>query len=79
MPRMTDREKLAKLEADQRNLAQEAEAVRKTLRSHYGEIAGDLAVETLSEREFKDVLTLAIRIGGTKAVAALKAVPASSS
>lgn len=78
MPRMTDREKLAKLEADQRSLADEAETVRKALRGHYGEIAGSLAVEMLSEREFKDLLTLAIRIGGTKALAALKAVPAAS-
>jgi hypothetical protein len=37
-------------------------------------LAADLAVETLSEREFKDVLTQAIRVGGTAAIAALKAL-----
>ncbi|ANI79122.1 MULTISPECIES: hypothetical protein [Sphingobium] len=71
MPKMTDRERLAKIEADQQSLAQEAESVRRALRAHYGKVATELAVERLSEREFRDVLSHAIRVGGA-AIAALK-------
>ncbi|WP_454888517.1 hypothetical protein [Sphingobium indicum] len=78
MPKMTERERLAKIEADQRNLAQEAETVRRGLRAHYGRLATELAVERLSEREFRDVLGQAIRVGGGAALAALKALPAAS-
>ena len=78
MPKMTERERLAKIEADQRNLAQEAETVRRGLRAHYGRLASELAVERLSEREFRDVLGQAIRVGGGAALAALKALPAAS-
>lgn len=76
MPKMTDRERLAKIEADQRNLAQEAETVRRGVRAHYGKLATELAVERLSEREFPDLLGQAIRVGGAPALAALKALPA---
>lgn len=72
MPKMSDRERLAKIEADQRNLAQEADAVRRGLRAHYGKLATELPVEQLSEREFRDVLGHAIRVGGAVAIAALK-------
>ncbi|AHE53738.1 hypothetical protein [Sphingomonas sanxanigenens] len=77
MPKMTDRERLAKIETDQRNLAQEAEAVRRGLRAHYGKLATELPVEKLSEREFRDVLSQAIRVGGGVAIAALKGLAAS--
>ncbi|MDR7256225.1 hypothetical protein J2X47_000386 [Sphingomonas sp. BE270] len=76
MPKMTERERLAKIEADQRNLAQEAETVRRGLRAQYGKVATEIAVERLSEREFRDVLAQAIRVGGGAALAALKALPA---
>lgn len=78
MPKMTDRERLAKIEADQQSLAQEAETVRRALRAHYGKIATELAVERLSERDFRDVLSHAIRAGGGAAIAALKALPGAS-
>jgi len=78
MPKMTERERLAKIEADQRSLAQEAETVRRALRAHYGKLATELAVERLSEREFRDVLGQAIRVGGGAALTALKALPAAS-
>lgn len=77
MPKMTDRERLAKIETDQRNLAQEAEAVRRGLRAQYGKLATELPVEMLSEREFRDVLSQAIRVGGGVAIAALKGLAAS--
>jgi len=75
MPKMTDRERLAKLEADQRKLAEEADNVRRALRASYGAIVADLAVETMTEREFHDLLTQAVRAGGTASIAALKALP----
>jgi len=77
MPKMTDRERLAKIEADQRSLAAEAETVRQTLRARYGGIAAELPVELLSERDFRDVIAQAIRIGGAAASAALKALASS--
>ncbi|MFC3444185.1 hypothetical protein ACFOKF_23860 [Sphingobium rhizovicinum] len=78
MPKMTDRERLAKIEADQQSLAQEAETVRRALRAHYGKIATELAVERLSEREFRDVLSHAIRVGGGAAIVALRTLPGAS-
>lgn len=75
MPKMTDRERLAKIEADQRKLADEADIVRRALRASYGAIAAEIAVETMTEREFRDLLTHAIRAGGTASIAALKALP----
>ncbi len=75
MPKMTDRERLAKIEADQHNLANEAETVRRNVRAQYGLAAAQLPIEKLTEREFRDVLAQAIRVGGGAAVAALKALP----
>jgi hypothetical protein len=75
MPKLTDREKLADLDKRQRLLAQEAETVRRTLRTRYGTILADLPVETLTEREFRELLTQALRTGGTAAIAVLKGLP----
>ncbi len=72
MPKMSTRERLTKIESDQKMLAEEAENVRRTLRQSYGLICADLPVEHLSEREFRDVVTHAIRLGGTSAISALK-------
>lgn len=74
MPKMNDRERLAKLQADQERLAQETQAVRHSLRCQYGALVADMSVEQLTEREFRDILTLAIGIGGPAAIAALKAL-----
>lgn len=75
MPKLTDRERLAKIEADQLSLAQEAETVRRGLRAHYGRLTAELPIERLSEREFREVVAHAIRVGGGAALAALKALP----
>lgn len=75
MPKMTDRERLAKIEADRNRLAEEADTVRRALRASYGAIVADLAVETMTEREFRDLLTHAVRAGGNASIAALKALP----
>jgi hypothetical protein len=72
MPKMNDRERLTKLESDQQKLALEAETVRRSLRAHYGALTADIAVEELTEREFRELLSHAIRIGGSQAIAALK-------
>lgn len=75
MPKMTDRERLADLEARQRKMADEVEKTRRTLRGKYAALVPDLAIEQLTEREFRDVLTTAIRVGGAAAIAALRALP----
>jgi len=75
MPKMTDRERLADLEARQRKMVEEVEKTRQALRGKYAAIVPDLAVETLTEREFRDVLSAAIRVGGAAAIAALKPLP----
>lgn len=75
MPKMTDRERLADLEARQRKMGEEVEKTRRALRGKYAEIVPELAVETLTEREFRDLLVAAIRVGGVAAIAALKALP----
>jgi hypothetical protein len=77
MPKMTDRERLAKIETDQRLLADEADTVRRSLRAHYGQLVADLPVERLTERDFRDLLLQAVRVGGGTAVHALKGLPGS--
>jgi len=79
MPKLTDREKLAELDKRQHLLAQEAETVRRSLRSRYGAMLADIAVERLSERDFRDLVTHAVRTGGPAAIAALKGVPSAPS
>ena len=75
MPKKTDRERLADLEARQRMMADDVEKTRRALRGKYAEIVTDLPVEDLTEREFRDVVVAAIRCGGTAAVTALRALP----
>jgi hypothetical protein len=76
MPKLTDRERLAELEARQKKVAEEIETARRTLRGKYGSLVSEVAVETLTEREFRDILTHAIRAGGGAALAVLKPLPA---
>jgi hypothetical protein len=78
MPKASPRERLADLENRQRAIAVEAATVRQTLRATYGALAGEIEVERLSEREFRDILTHAIRAGGGPALAALKALASAS-
>ncbi|WP_240339339.1 hypothetical protein [Novosphingobium sp. BW1] len=75
MPKKTDRERLADLEARQHMMAQEVEKTRRALRRKYAEIVTDLPVEDLTEREFRDLLAAAIRCGGAAALSALRALP----
>jgi len=75
MPKKTDRERLADLEARQRMMAEEVEKTRRVLRGKYADIVTDLSVEDLTEREFRDLLVAAIRCGGAAAVSALRALP----
>ena len=76
MPRLNERERLADLESRRRKLEDEVENARRALRSKYAAAVLDLAIETLTEREFRDVLSHAIRAGGSSAIAALKVLPA---
>jgi hypothetical protein len=75
MPKMTNRERLADLEARQRRMAEEVEKIRQTLRGKYAALVPDLPVEQLTEREFRDVLIAAIRAGGAAAITVLKGLP----
>ena len=79
MPKMTDRERLADLEARQRKMVEEVEKTRRALRGKYADIVPELAVESLTEREFRDILVAAIRVGGAAAIAALKPLPDATS
>jgi len=76
MPKQTDRERLTDLESRRRKLDDEVETARRALRGKYAAVVSELAVETLTEREFRDLLGHAIRAGGVPALAALKALPA---
>lgn len=72
MPRMSDRERLAKLEEEQRRLAQEADTARRAVRTRYVGLIMDLPLETFSEREFHEIVRRSIELGAQRAVAALK-------
>ena len=75
MPKKSERERLADLEARQRKVAEDVENARRALRGKYAAIVSELPVETLTEREFREIVDLAIRAGGTASVAALKPLP----
>ena len=72
MPKKSERERLADLEARQRKVAEDVEKARRALRGKYAAIVPEHPVETLTEREFREVVELAIRAGGGAAIAALK-------
>lgn len=76
MPKLSERERLADLEARQRKMAEEVAQARSALRNRYAAMVRELGVEALTEREFRDLLTHAIRAGGAASVGALKALPA---
>lgn len=78
MPKLSERERLAELEARQQKLVLELDEARHLLRARYAAIVPDLCVERLTEREFRDLLAQAIRTGGPAALAALKPLPAAS-
>lgn len=75
MPRLTERDRLEELEARERKAIDEAETARRNLREKYADVLRDMTVERISEREFRDVISHAIRVGGGACVAALKAIP----
>ena len=75
MPKLTPRERLTELESRQRAMAEEADAVRRSIRAQHAGAITDLALERLNERTFRDLIIQAIRAGGSAALAALKALP----
>ncbi|WP_278393933.1 hypothetical protein [Sphingobium yanoikuyae] len=80
MPKLNDRDRLADLEARQTKIAQEIVDARRALRGKYATIIGEMEVEKLSERDFRDLLQHAIRVGGPASITALKGhAPASKS
>jgi DNA primase large subunit len=63
------------LEIRQRKLDDDVERARGALRDKYAALVPRLEVERMTEREFRDLIVQAIRVGGSAAVAALKALP----
>lgn len=63
MPKMSERERLADLEAKQRKLAAEIDTARIALRGRYADIAREMALEAFNEREFREAMTLLVRLG----------------
>lgn len=76
MPKMTERDRLADLEARQRKMNDELENARRALRGRYAAMIAEMPVEKLTEREFRELLTQAIRVGGGAALTAIKGLPA---
>lgn len=75
MPKMTERDRLADLETRQRKLTEDLETARRALRGKYAAMVNDVPIETLTEREFRELLIQAIRVGGSAALTALKKLP----
>ncbi|PZU06655.1 MAG: hypothetical protein DI606_17785 [Sphingobium sp.] len=73
---MTERDRLADLEARQRKMNDELKNARRALRGRYAAMIAEMPVEKLTEREFRELLTLAIRVGGGAALTAIKGLPA---
>ena len=73
MPKMSEKDRLADLEARQRKVGDEIIEERRALRGRYAALVLDLPIETLPEREFRDLLGHAIRLGGAASVSALAA------
>jgi hypothetical protein len=78
MPKMTERDRLADLEARQRKMNDELESARRALRGKYAAMIAEVPVEKLTERDFRELLTQAIRVGGSAALTALKGLPTAS-
>jgi hypothetical protein len=76
MPKMTERERLAELEARQRKMNEDVATARRAVRERYAVMVSEMPVERLTEREFRDVLTHVVRVGGDAALAALKGLAA---
>lgn len=78
MPKMTERDRLADLEARQRKISDELESARRALRGKYAVTIAEMPVERLTEKDFRELLTQAIRVGGSAALTALKGLPAAT-
>lgn len=75
MPKMTEREKLADLEARQRKVADELEATRQSVRGRYAAMLTSLPLETMVEKDLRILVDQGLRVGGPAAIAALKLLP----
>jgi hypothetical protein len=76
MPKMSERDRLAELEARHRKVASELDQARRAVRDRYAGMVIEMAVERISERDFREIVSHAIRVGGAAALAVLKPLPA---
>lgn len=79
MPKLSERDRLAELEERQRKAGEEVEKARLALRGKYADLLRELPVERLAERELREIVTEAIRTGGSAAITAIRALPDSGS
>jgi chemotaxis response regulator CheB len=73
MPKLSERERLADLVERQQKIAEEIETAQRRLRERYGALVSQMPVEGIAERDFREVVLLALKLGGPAAIGALKA------
>lgn len=76
MPRMSERDRLAELEARHHKVTNELDQARRAVRDRYAAIVSEMSVEQLPEREFREIIGHVIRVSGSTALAALQALSA---
>jgi GGDEF domain-containing protein len=75
MPKLTEREKLADLEARQHKIGEELNIARQAVRNRYAGSLTGLPLERMAERDLKELIEQALRVGAPTALAALKTLP----
>lgn len=75
MPKMSERDRLSDLEAKHRKMAEELGRARRAVRDRYAGMVIEMMVETIPERDFREIVAHVIRAGGAASLAALKALP----
>lgn len=75
MPKLTERDRLVDLEERQRKATEDLAQARQELRGKYLDQLRTLPLERLADRELRELVNQAIRVGAGIALPALKALP----